>query len=367
MANNQGIEKLEQFLAKTRNGLSGTGPIHCVMGNEAADLDSMAAALLYAYGKAVADDQTCWLPLINIPREDYKLRTEAVYLFELAGIRAASLFFAEDVDLAALHQAGRLQLSLIDHNKLGTRQAAYTDTVKSIIDHHADEGLYPDARPRIIEAVGSCATLIADILLNQAGIQLDTAAATLLLGTILLDTVNLDPEAKRTTPKDLAIVNRLLTLTGADRTALFDKLQKEKFNVAALSSADLLRKDYKEWRMGSSLVGVSSVLFSVSDWLKKDSSLAASLGAYATSRKLDVLIAMNAYTEPQFSRELVIYCPDQAKRQALLNFLTTADLGLEPLAAEQNEPAMKLFSQSNLAYSRKKLQPILEGFFSSPG
>lgn len=368
MALSAGISKVKQFLASNRSSLSTPGSVQIVMGNEAADLDSMASSVLYAYYKYTTTDssgKTAFIPLINIPREDFKLRTEAVYLFSEAGIDPSLLLFSEDVDLDSLKAKGSLKLTLIDHNKLASFQEKYADCVVEIIDHHKDEGLFSGASPRIIEPVGSAATLVAEALLSKGLGLLEQGSATLLLGTMLLDTVNLDLEAKRATPKDLQIAEQLLTLTGVNRSSLFDTLQKEKFNVSALSTADLLRKDYKEWKLGPCQVGVSSVLLSVADWLAKDAKLSASLAAYVAERKLNVLIAMNAYTEPKFTRELVVYCPEATLRGKLLGFLTGSELGLSPIASTKADSATALYAQANESYSRKKLQPLIDGFFAS--
>ena len=365
MALSSGIEKLQKYLESAKSGLSTGAKVQIVIGNEAADLDSMASAVLYAYYKSQASPAgaASYVPLINIPRADFKLRTEAAFLFSHAGVKTESLLFAEDVDLPALHAAGKLELVLIDHNKLASVQAPLENAVVEIIDHHKDEGLYTNISNRIIEPVGSAATLVAEALLKNESV-LEQGSATLLLGTILLDTVNLDPEAQRATEKDQKIVDTLLSLTGANRQELFDKLQEEKFNVSSLDSSDLLRKDYKEWMLGQKNVGFSSVLLSVADWLKKDSALSSSLGDYAKARKLDVLIAMNAYTDPQFTRELVVYCQDDALRTKLLGFLEASDLGLTKLEGSV-DGATALYAQANLGYSRKKLQPVMNDFFTS--
>ena len=61
---------------------------------------------------------------------------------------------------------------------------------------------------KTIELVGSCCTLVAEKLL--AVDILDNMMCSLLLGTILLDTINLDPRAGKTTDKDKQIVSRLM-------------------------------------------------------------------------------------------------------------------------------------------------------------
>lgn len=360
----KGSKRLAQFLEAAGVGMQRAGAVCCVVGNEAADLDSMASAVMFAYHLATRNenDGTAFVPVINIPRGDYKLRTEAAFLFQEAGIDPELLLFAEDADLAKLHSAGRLRMILVDHNRPAGGHSAFQDTVEGVVDHHADEGLFTDASIRVLEPVGSTATLVARAILKENANALEEGSALLLLGTILLDTVNLDPEAGRVTPEDEVIAKKLLALTGADQQELFDALQREKFNVSALDSSDLLRKDYKEWTMGKLQVGVSSVLLSIEDWLHKDADLSGSLAAFAQSRGLDLLLAMNAYTDPEFTRELVVYCPDPSIRNKVVPFLESADLGLSPIASGTVDEATALYSQANKGISRKKLQPLLSDF-----
>ncbi len=367
MSDSDKTETVNGYLSSVRNGIESTATVHCVVGNEAADLDSLASALMYAFFKAVqnAGDGVQYVPVAAIPRNDFKLRTEAVFLFSQAGIDVDSLFFADDIDPKALHADGRLALTLIDHNKPTGAYAGLEDAVVGVVDHHADEGLFENASPRVIEPVGSAATLVARMILDQNKALLDSNAAKLLLGTILLDTVNLDPEAGRVTPEDDAVAAELQKLGDKSRQELFDKVQQEKFNVSSLDSPDLLRKDYKEWELGNYRVGISTVLLSVQEWLRKDASLSDALSQYCTARKLDVLLAMNAYTAPEFTRELVVYCPDGSLRERLLGFLKNSDLELSPIESGKTDEATALFSQGNLGKSRKKLQPMLAEFFES--
>jgi exopolyphosphatase len=335
-----------------------------VLGNESADLDSMASAVACGYHlSATADDGGApFVPLVNVPRADYKLRTEAVFLLSAVGIGPERLTFIDEVDLDALRAGGELAVVLVDHNLLAAGQAALADAVTGIIDHHKDEGGHPGLALRVIEPVGSAATLVAEVLLGKDAPRLEPGLARLLLGTILLDTVNLDPQAQRATAKDVAIAAQLEAICHADRGALFERLQFEKFNVAALDTADLLRKDYKAFRLGDVRCGIASVLLPVKQWLDKDPDLAESLAAFARTQGLDLLLAMNAYTDPEFRRELVVWTEDEALRERVLAFLRASDLGLAAIddARAPRTPEVVLFEQANVAYSRKKLQPLLQ-------
>jgi len=361
---------VNSYLTDLKNKIEGNLTFHCVIGNEASDLDSMASSVAYAYflSRIKQKEGELYLPLINIPRADFKLRTEAVYLFEKTGIDIENLIFIDQISLANLQDRGSLKLILIDHNKLASSQEKFQDSVEEILDHHKNEGLYSPTEGRTIEQVGSTATLVAEKMINLDTAPPNTAIAELLLGTILLDTVNLDPQAGRVTPKDEAVAGRLFEITRADQNELFNKLQAEKFNTSALDTPDLLRKDYKEWQMGAVKLGISSVLLPVKEWLNKDSDIVEEFSKYAQSRKLDILLAMNAYTDPEFKRELVVFSADDQLKEKTVSFLLDLRIGLETIDAGMVKSAGKniaFFSQSDLSKSRKKLKPLLNEYFSS--
>ena len=62
------------------------------------------------------------IPVFNIPRKDFCLRTEAVFLFKRFHLDSSCFTFLEDVDLQSLLETKRLQLVLVDHNILAQRQ-----------------------------------------------------------------------------------------------------------------------------------------------------------------------------------------------------------------------------------------------------
>src|SRR5690606_19866501 len=73
-------------------------------------------------------------------------------------------------------------------------------------------------------------------------------ATRMLLGAVLIDTVNLNPDYNRVTPLDLAVVKEILPYTGWDNTdGVFGKIDEARRDTSQMSWYDLLRKDYKEW------------------------------------------------------------------------------------------------------------------------
>ena len=367
MNNAGGIKRLDTYLIHAKAKLNDNLQFHFVLGSEASDLDSMVSSVMYAYyiSKARYEAGHLFLPVFNILRNDFRLRTEAVYLFNDVGARQENLLFIDEIDLEKVHSKGKLSLILIDHNRLAASQKKYSQVVEEIIDHHEDEGLYPWCK-KTIEPVGSAATLVAEKILKVEDNLIDANTGKLLLGAILLDTVNLDSGAERVTPKDESIARRLLKLTCADQNELFKILQFEKFNVSTLGTVDLLRKDYREWQMGTVKCGISSVLLPLKQWIEKDPNIVEKFSNYAKSRDLKVLLAMNAYNDPDFHRQLAVYSPEKDLREKVLAFLKESDLGLENLDPGKIKDAdtIAFFTQGNLAKSRKKLQPILNDFFT---
>ena len=358
------IETINNALGAAKTNLNTDYLVRVVMGNEASDLDSMASSIAYGYllSQESLPGGEIVLPVMNIPRDDFKLRTEAVYLFKEVGIDISRLVFLDEIKLDALRDRKLLKLVLVDHNKLAKSQEALADAVDEIIDHHEAENLYPYVAKRTIEpGLGSTATLIAERIIKRKRELLDEGLATLLLGTILLDTANLKPS--RTKPKDEAMVKDLSEFVVVSRDALFKKVEFEKFNASGLSTYDLLRKDYKEADAGRVKYGISSVPISVRDWFGKDPNLGEGFLGYADLKKVDLLLTMHFYEDPEFRRELGIFSKNQTLIEKATSALASTDLKLEPMTPSA-QPGGKdtqvfFFKQLNTKIARKNLQPIL--------
>jgi exopolyphosphatase len=355
---------ISDYLEESGSRINSGKMVTVVIGNEAADLDSMASSVAYAYYLHLSGVNA--VPVMNIPRNDFALRTEAVYLFGEASIGMEKLLFLDDIDLEKLSGEDLLEVVLVDHNVPGDVLTPYGKVIREILDHHADEKKYSPETAVDIRPVGSAATLVAERFLRDQKDSIDDAVGLLLLGTILLDTVNLDEGAGRVTPDDLNAAQELIEITGLEQKVLFDKLQSEKFNVSSLGSYDLLRKDYKEWQMGEVKCGIASVLMPALDWIRKDPDLQKTFQNFCDDKKLDVLLVMNAYTDPEFVRNLGVYIPDSDLRGKTIGFLESSDLDLEILDSrfKADSGDIVYYLQGNLGISRKKLQPLLKDFFS---
>ncbi len=77
--------------------------------------------------------------MLNIPAQDYPLRTEVTHLFAKHSITGDMLVFRDQLDLHNLHRQGKLTLTLVDHNVLTGSDVIMEDAVKEVIDHHQNE------------------------------------------------------------------------------------------------------------------------------------------------------------------------------------------------------------------------------------
>jgi inorganic pyrophosphatase/exopolyphosphatase len=144
------------------------------------------------------------------------------------------LLCAEEVPLAALHGSQSLSLTLVDHNCFGQAFEQFAEASVEILDHHVDLGAYPwlsgDSRDIAFAEgralVGSTCTIVAERFFKAADKEaayaasaaagagvgeglLDSAVATLLMGIIALDTINMSPQAGIGTTRDAAALARL--------------------------------------------------------------------------------------------------------------------------------------------------------------
>ncbi len=360
--------ELNRYLFEAKTDVNYKSIDYLVMGNEAADLDSMASAIAYAYLLAAKESEKTIVPFMPILAADFKLRTEAVYVFDQVGIDLKNLVFLDSLDIEDVMKRVE-RLVLVDHNKLSGSWDQYADKVAVILDHHKNEALYPHAVKKVIEPVGSTATLVGEELVVYHPELIDAHLALLLCGTILLDTVNLDPSAGRVTPKDEDIAGFLLKSCPFGQGAYFDKVQEAKFNTVDLGTFDLLRKDYKEFKFGNIPCGIASAVLPLTQWGGKDTELCLGFEAYVQRRNLDILLSMNAYTNPGFNRDFAIYCKDDGLHDKLILFLQEKGLDLTPIRFKNQkfclDGKISFYRQGNLGISRKKLSPLLDEYFTS--
>jgi exopolyphosphatase len=276
----------------------------------------------------------------------------------------------------------------VDHNAFGGDWAGiYGGRVVGCVDHHVDEGKLPSncgPEPRVIEKCGSCASLVVEYCrpaweaLRSSGgsgetLRVDSHLAHVALAAILADTINLTSKDK-TTDKDITAVSFLEPLAGKDytRDKYFEELSSVKEDISALNFRDIFRKDYKQWRDGSTSLGVSCVVQNLEYLTNKAGSeevFLKELKSWALEKKLDIVVVMTmAHPDDQFRRELLFWALSPgAAISAAHDFAARCkeELQLEPWAdgkfdqADGHNQWRRAWKQHNISGSRKQVAPLI--------
>ncbi|KAK6178506.1 hypothetical protein SNE40_013287 [Patella caerulea] len=364
---------MDDYLLMTKESLARLDDytkVHVVSGNKSCDLDSTVSALVYAYYLYTIDENkdVFYLPLMQIPRNKFRLRLETVHFLDKVGIQQELLSFYEDISLLDLHAKGKLILTLVDYHVLSPSLSDLESDVVKVIDHRPIEKQWPVSCQTIIEPVGSCCTLIADEILKNPDFPFDGIVNVLLYGTILIDTINMSPEVGKTTDKDRVVVHELeesLEDMGVERDALFDDINAAKFDMSDLTTMEILEKDVKLIESSNLTVAMSSVTMEMTDLFVREN-LETELKEFAEICGAQVVVLMTlGKSDDVTSRQLALYSNNRIYRQQIADVLLA-----------HNDPSLKLevsdspfedivsYNQGNVQASRKKVLPIIKGFLN---
>ncbi|MCB1213170.1 MAG: DHH family phosphoesterase [Chlamydiia bacterium] len=347
-----------------------SSPVHIVMGNEAADLDSISAAVARAKHLSLksTNSEDLFLPVINISREELPLRRDAEFLFTLLNINSESLLFTDDIPFDSLAANGQLKLHLVDHNALAVHQLHFREQVVSIIDHHADEKMdYPNCleNDKVVASVGSATSLVASNLLTDCYAELDSSWARLMLAPILLDTLNLQ-SSSRTTQLDLDVAQRLLDLSKFDKfasNAFYENLLKARSDTDGFTPDMLMRKDMKRYQEGLCAYTISSLPYGIKFEWYRDSNLQAILQGFRTKQAVPIvmIIELSAENTGDQYRRLHVHCESPEILEHLLQYFTE-NAAISDLVSLERADLSALTATWVLPnfVSRKLLQPKLK-------
>lgn len=330
-----------------------------VMGNEACDQDSGVSALSYAFHLSLINGGVggIFVPMLNIDSEDFPLKTELLASLEEKGIRQQDLVFRDVLDMESL--GDKLRVILVDHNALADKDLWMNDKIVEVIDHHAQER---EGENVIIEPVGSCSTLIAEKIFKENPDFIDTITLDLIYKTILLDTVCLDENAKRVTPKDVKIIKLIEGKIGKqDRQDIFDKIWREKQRTDHLTPLQLLRRDLKRVKnkKGNISIAISSVPMLVEKYIALPN-VEEDLKKFADNKHIIIIMGISV-DECGVTRDLFIADDDNQNEviQRISNFLEESqqpNLGL----TKKRHALGQYFGQKNSAASRKQILPLVK-------
>ncbi|ODV66666.1 DHH phosphoesterase [Hyphopichia burtonii NRRL Y-1933] len=393
---------VKAFLAGLKSQLtsqSAKSPIRFVTGNQSADMDSVISAISYSYFQFIFDPSITLVPLINIPRADLSLRRDIVLLLKSHSITEDVLFFLEDLE--EMSQNDRvIELVLVDHCNIQGELLSKLSNEKrlkviSIIDHHADEGVFLDSHPRIIQLNGSCSSLVFNYWFDQFNnreIFQNHELVQLLLGPLLVDTSNMTQKVEENDTLSYKRYKGLLNLaedpnkmnclnkpdTKRDLDDFYKQLKKAKKDLEGFSFYDILRKDYKQFsfinKSSRVNVGFSSLGKSIF-WISKNFKIDViekTLESIINDLNLDVIVITTSYTKKEndeYTREFVYYYKD-AKFGSISELAKELELNNDIYHQDKlNEMKLinnlKIFNQANIKASRKQVVPVVKNILET--
>jgi exopolyphosphatase len=405
-----GIITLKEYLLHSKNILpslivnnNNNTKFDIVIGNESGDCDSIVSSILHAYFLfSTKKTANVVLPILSMPMEDLKLRGAESFLLKNCGIDSSNLIFTDQIPWQDV-SLNIDKVTLVDHNVLSHSMVFLNPKVYEIIDHHKDESQYSeivDPTRRNIEKVGSCSTLIAENFLRETNLFVNNVdlqhnnnntaldsdnsknIASLLLSTILLDTMNLSPEAKKATQKDINIINKFqLLFKQWDNDACkkwFENLHSVKFNPEfwlSLSTVDKLRLDYKQYVSleTKNTLGISAVLIPLGTFINDDKFIYDCF-EYISTKKLNVLVIMTmTLLNGVPSRELLIIskCKDDGVFNKVIKCIEESTLNVDIQLEDEakacvnnyggtNGVLLRCYKQHLVTGSRKIVAPLLK-------
>ena len=378
-------------------------PMRFVTGNQSADMDSIVSALVYAKLANLHNNNSQFIPLINIPRADLRLRRDIVALMQAHSITEDLLYFVEDFEKLA--KDTKVDVVLVDHcniqgNELYNQLKAGLLNVVGIIDHHADEGVFLDATPRIIQTNGSCSCLVFNYWYKQLGSDVslfekpeNRDVVEILVGPLLIDTTNLTAKVEqgdldaaqiyKRVMEESPILSNLVNFNATDLgvdpsdkfTSIYKYLKSAKKDLSGFSFQDILRKDYKLFDFKDYSVGFSSIGKPIS-WVVKNfsnSEISSSLSKMIKDEKLTLLVITSSYTrksDNEYAREFAYFYPnldEQDPKLTELHKLVESALllnenlyKLDLTDVKVSEGRFRVYNQLNLAASRKQVVPAVK-------
>ncbi|XP_067886091.1 protein prune homolog 2-like isoform X2 [Heterodontus francisci] len=359
---------MEEFLQHTKSILISRNDlprVHAVLGDRECDLESAVSALAYAYFlyKTHPTDHL-YVPVLNIRRSEFPLRTEVVFILQQLNISDSSLIFRDEIDLHLLNREGKLTLTLVDHNMLTSDDKALEAAVVKIIDHHEQEPQHSTQCEIVLEQVGSCTALIVSEILQKAPELLNHQLTHLFRGAIILDSMNRTSEAGRMTLKDeeilAALEQRFPNLPAQEE--VFETLQQAKFDVSGFNTEQILLRDLKELSEGDTKLAISTVYMTLEDFLSRPN-LIDDFKIFTGRHGYDILVLMTFFLRNggEATRQVAIYTDNEELCNRICNTLEECQnpcLQLEPI--EYGFQEIKAYQQGSSSVSCKQILPLIK-------
>jgi exopolyphosphatase len=291
-----------------------------VNGNEGGDLDSMTAAMTWAYHLEHSTANTSHpvkaIALLQTPADALDLRPENKLALQNSQMSSghSDLLTTDELPEDPQTLARDIKGIIIVDHAVPLRKWDNAP-ILSIFDHHEDSGAGLDAKPRIFETVASCTTLVARQMLDELEAlpeeyHLPHELLELILSAIAIDSKGLE----EATEEDRKTAARIFKRSNWHKQDLDKKMQKlgnelkdAKKDIDHLNLRDLLRRDWKgdlvdtpSPRTPTVNLGFSSIPYSMDEQIEKTEFHAlfdwfAIEAAWTAESSTDISVALNKY------------------------------------------------------------------------
>jgi exopolyphosphatase len=375
-----------------------------VEGNEGGDLDSMTAALTWAYHLGHSTENSSHpikaIALLQTPSHALDLRPENQLALKNSQMTPGheDLLTMDELPEDPETLSRKLKgIVLVDHAE-PLRKWSHAK-ILSIFDHHKDRGTAPDAEPRIVEATASCTTIVARQMLDELEkldheYHMPHELLELVLSAIAIDSGGLTSD--KTTKADIEVSKRILARSNWRNDALEDvmeelddELSKAQKKIDGLGLRDLLRRDWKGDLVDTPSpstptvsLGFASIPYSLDEQILKTDFAElfdwfAVHAAWTAEAGVDISICLNKYKkvykdgEKRKIREIVLTVRDdvridQDQADALFKVAKEAlennkeGIDLQPWhRADELAPRQMVWTHESDA-GRKVIRPIVE-------
>ncbi|KAH3679158.1 hypothetical protein WICMUC_001169 [Wickerhamomyces mucosus] len=328
-----------------------------VSGNQSGDADSILSAISYCYlNFQYQDRESIYLPFLNFPKDELRLRKDVLYVFNKYEIDQKYLLFSDDLASDTIKNFNRL--ILVDHNIPQGRLQQYIDSVPNnqlkitgIIDHHEDEGYHLNVKPRIVLKAGSCSSLVYDYFKSiNSKASSDTDILKILINPLILDTFNMKSRVEHL---DKLMFEDYTSIIDEDTNIIYEKLIEAKNDIDGLTFTEVLNKDYKSFESGNVVFGIASIVKPFGYVLEHftENEINININRFTKSKGIEFLVIMTAFSEgDKFRREIGFFNNSGLKIEEIK----------DELQLEELDNKFDSYKQLNLSYSRKQIAPLIK-------
>ncbi|XP_029419486.1 protein prune homolog 2 isoform X4 [Nannospalax galili] len=295
---------MEEFLQRAKSKLDRSKrleKVHVVIGPKTCDLDSLISAFTYAYFlDKVSPPGVLCLPVLNIPRTEFNYFTKTRFILEELNISDSFHIFRDEINLHQLNDEGKLSITLVGSNVLGSEDGILESAVVRVINpvEQSDGEL---------ELPESSSSLVLKELLREAPELITEQLAHVLRGSILFKWMTMDLEVSEKQEEILSILEEQFPNL-PPRDDIISVFQETQLSAQGLSIEQTILKDLKELSDGEIKVAISTVNMTLENCLFH-SNVTSDLKAFTDKFGFDVLILIASYVseEQQPRRQIAVY------------------------------------------------------------